>query len=323
MMMRSALCSAVLLAFTTFAWGADKPESKAAVKPPAKVAPKKAATKAPPKAVAKAAPKTAAKAPPKPVTKAAANPVTKAAAKPVTKAAAKPGGKAPAKTAAKPAAKTATKVAAKPAPPPLMGPALRPAPSAAPRTFAATYVPASIPPAVLSGKGETLTCTEGTEDRHARIGVVLIGGKVDSFAYYSKWKPRTCSIYLQRNRDSYSKWVEKGSVTSVSLERGLFLIEQDKGAYRFVFRDVDRERYCGMEGTINGTLTVRKGSERCELTGVMEEGVPLGQAYAHLDQDAPVVAEAEPAPGAPAPKRVAQRSRRESASPFPISNSND
>jgi hypothetical protein len=136
----------------------------------------------------------------------------------------------------------------------------------------------------LRGKTDILTCRSGTEDRHARIAVVLVGGRADSFAYYSKWKPRTCSIYLQRNRDGYSRWSDKGEVTSVNLERGLFLIEHGKGEYRFVFRDIDRERYCGMDGTINGTLTVRKGSERCELTGIMEEGVPLGQAVAHVEQ---------------------------------------
>ena len=134
------------------------------------------------------------------------------------------------------------------------------------------------------GRTETLACKLGTEDRHARIAVVVIKGKTDSFAYYSKWKPRTCSIYLQRNRDGYSRWTDKGSVTSVQLERGAFLIEHKLGEYRFVFRDIDRERYCGMDGTINGTLTIRKGSERCELTGIMEEGVPLGQAYAHVEQ---------------------------------------
>src|SRR5918992_1235076 len=101
-------------------------------------------------------------------------------------------------------------------------------------------------------KTETLACRLGTEDRHARIAVVLVGGKTDSFAYYSKWKPRTCSIYLQRNRDAYSRWRDKGRVTNVNVEKGLFLIEHGKGEYRFVFRDVDRERYCGMDGTING-----------------------------------------------------------------------
>ena len=112
-------------------------------------------------------------------------------------------------------------------------------------------VKASAGPQRLKGKQETLACRLGTEDRHARIAVVLIGGKTDSFAYYSKWKPRTCSIYLQRYRDSYSKWADNGAITTVDLERGAFLIEHKKGEYRFVFRDIDRERYCGMDGAIN------------------------------------------------------------------------
>lgn len=160
------------------------------------------------------------------------------------------------------------------------------------------------PPApALRGPTETLTCRDGTEDRHARIGVVLVGGKTDSFAYYSKWKPRTCSIYLQRNRDGYAAWVDKGNTTSIKLERGHLMIEHDKDEYRFVFQDVDRERYCGMDGVITGTLTIRKGSERCELAGVMEEGVPLGQAYAQREQAAPPLTAPRPA----FRTRVAQR----------------
>jgi hypothetical protein len=134
---------------------------------------------------------------------------------------------------------------------------------------------------------EVLTCRLGTEDRHARIAVVLVGGKTDSFAYYSKWKPRTCSIYLQRNRDT-SKWLDKGSVTTINLERGRgsFLIEHKPGEYQFVFREIDRERYCGMDGQINGTLTIRKTSEQCQLTGIMEEGTPLGQAWVKREAQA-------------------------------------
>lgn len=142
--------------------------------------------------------------------------------------------------------------------------------------------PRFMPAPALHGAREVLACREGTEDRHARIAVVLVGGKPDSFAYYSKWKPRTCSIYLQRNRDA-SRWTESGSFTNVSTDKGLFMIEHGKSDYRFVFKDVDRERYCGMEGAINGTLTVRRGSERCEVAGIMEEGVPLGQAVAHAE----------------------------------------
>jgi hypothetical protein len=204
-------------------------------------------------------------------------PTPKTAVKTAPKATSKGAPKAAQKAAAKSSGKPTRKAAAKAAPPTITKAAVKP--------HAEHTAKAAAP---LTGPTETLTCRDGTEDRHARIGVVLIGGKVDSFAYYSKWKPRTCSIYLQRNRDSHSKWIDKGNVTNVSLERGLFMIEHHKGEYRFVFRDVDRERYCGMDGTINGTLVVRKGSERCELAGVMEEGVPLGQAYAHMQQqDAP------------------------------------
>jgi hypothetical protein len=133
-------------------------------------------------------------------------------------------------------------------------------------------------PRAPSGKSETLACRLGTEDRHARIAVVLTGGKVTEFAYYSKWKPRTCSIYLQRTKDAYSTWADNGNLTTINIARGAFLIEHGKGQYRFVFRDIDRERYCGMDGRINGSLTIRKGSDACQLEGIMEEGTLLGEA---------------------------------------------
>jgi hypothetical protein len=135
------------------------------------------------------------------------------------------------------------------------------------------------PAAKPRGKTETLACRLGTEDRHARIAVVVIGGRTDSFAYYSKWKPRTCSIYLQRNRDMYSKWADSGAITTVNLDKGAFLIEHKPGEYHFIFRDIDRERYCGMDGVINGSLTIKRGSDQCVLNGdIMVEGTPLGEA---------------------------------------------
>jgi hypothetical protein len=153
-------------------------------------------------------------------------------------------------------------------------------------------------------KRETLACRLGTEDRHARIAVVLVGGKMNEFAYYSKWKPRTCSIYLQRN-DSHSKWKDNGAITTVNLERGAFLIEHKPGRYHIIFRDIDRERYCGMDGTINGSLTILKGSEACELEGIMEEGTPLGQANLKLEQAPLVAVREEP----PAPSRAVAASQ--------------
>ena len=140
-------------------------------------------------------------------------------------------------------------------------------------------------PRAPSGRVETLACRLGTEDRHARIAVVTTGGKVTEFAYYSKWKPRTCSIYLQRTRDSYSTWADNGHLTTINVARGAFIIEHGKGQYRFVFRDVDRERYCGMDGQINGSLTIRKGSDACELEGIMEEGTLLGHANLKREEE--------------------------------------
>jgi hypothetical protein len=154
-------------------------------------------------------------------------------------------------------------------------------------------------------KRETLACRLGTEDRHARIAVVLVGGKMNEFAYYSKWKPRTCSIYLQRN-DSHSKWKDSGALTTVNLERGAFMIEHKPGRYHIVFKDIDRERYCGMDGTINGSLTISKGSESCQLEGIMEEGTPLGQAHVHFEQIVPLIQKVEPAPPRVAAEQRAQ-----------------
>jgi hypothetical protein len=128
---------------------------------------------------------------------------------------------------------------------------------------------------------------------------VLVGGKTDSFAYYSTWKPRTCSIHLQRNRPGYRKWIDNGNMTRINLERGLVAIEHREGEYRLLFQGIDRERYCGVEGTINGTLTIRRGSERCELAGVMDEPVPLGQAALQREQAGRGAPEPQPRTRAP------------------------
>ena len=125
---------------------------------------------------------------------------------------------------------------------------------------------------VMKGKLEKLTCKLGSEDRHARIAVELIGGRTKSIAYYSKWKPRTCSVHIVRD-DAYSQWEDTGHVTIVTLkeEKGSFLIDHEKQFVKFLFRDIDRERFCGMPGKITGSLTVTRGRDSCELDGVMDE----------------------------------------------------
>ena len=116
------------------------------------------------------------------------------------------------------------------------------------------------------GPRERIDCMVGTEDRQARIAIEAYGGKIHNFAWYGKTKPRTCSMDVRRG-DAYSRWEDTGNHTVVTLvdETGAFLIDQDKGRYHFIFRDVDRMRYCGMHGKLNGSLTVVRGRNTCTV----------------------------------------------------------
>jgi hypothetical protein len=119
-------------------------------------------------------------------------------------------------------------------------------------------------------KIERLACMLGTEDRQARVAVEIIGGRVQSFAYYSKKKPRTCSVHLQRD-EAYSKWQDEGRFTKVTTENGDFLFENRPRDVHFLFRDVDRMAYCGMEiGKINGSVTVTRGKKECIVDHLMD-----------------------------------------------------
>lgn len=121
-------------------------------------------------------------------------------------------------------------------------------------------------------KVERLACRLGTEDSHARIAVEVLNGRVNRFAYYSKWKPRTCSMEIARG-DAFSKWFDLGSTTAILLleEMGSFWIDHGQGRFHFTFNDVDRVRYCGMDGKINGYLTLWRNRRECVLYGVMDE----------------------------------------------------
>lgn len=122
-----------------------------------------------------------------------------------------------------------------------------------------------------AGRLEKLACFTGSEDRHARIGVEVVNQRVAYFAYYSKWKPRTCSIEARRG-GPYGRWTDNGSTSTVTLadHKGTLIIERQGNGYRFGFRNVDRMRYCGMEGKINGSLTVSHGRNACAVQGVMD-----------------------------------------------------
>jgi hypothetical protein len=127
---------------------------------------------------------------------------------------------------------------------------------------------APVKPAV---RREKLACYTGTEERHARIGVEVVNDQVTYFAYYSKWEPRTCSIEARRD-GPYSRWTDNGAISTVRLvdDKGTLRIERKGNSFRFAFVDVDRMRYCGMDGKINGSLVVTRGKRSCDLQGVMD-----------------------------------------------------
>lgn len=119
---------------------------------------------------------------------------------------------------------------------------------------------------VKKGPRERIDCMVGTEDRQARIAIEAYGGKIHNFAWYGKTKPRTCSLDIRRG-DAYSKWEDSANHTVVTLvdETGAFVIDQEKSRYHFIFRDIDRMRYCGMHGKLNGSLTVTRGKNTCTV----------------------------------------------------------
>lgn len=118
---------------------------------------------------------------------------------------------------------------------------------------------------------QKLSCRTGTEDRHARIAMEVVKERVRQFAYYSIWKPKTCSVAATRG-DAYTKWTDKGNVTTVALRSGTAVIEHLKaGEIRVTFKDVSRDDYCGLDGEINGTLTLVRGKNECGIEGLMDE----------------------------------------------------
>lgn len=140
-------------------------------------------------------------------------------------------------------------------------------PAAKPEAAARAATAARRPP---RGPIEKYDCKIGNEDQHARIALQAQGGEVQSVAYYSKWKPRTCSVHLQRG-DAFSQWKDTGDATTITTEHGDFLIQTSRGEYQLFFREVDRMHYCGMMGRLNGSMTVTRGPKRqCSVEGIMD-----------------------------------------------------
>ena len=133
-------------------------------------------------------------------------------------------------------------------------------------------VPGDKPLPVAQGALERVDCMSGVEDLHARMAFEARGGRVDNFAYYSKWKPRTCAFDFSRTTPG-TKWrLTPDGAIRVHTPQGRFLIRTQASAYVFEFEQVQRNRYCGMPGEINGTMTIKRGTGKpeCSVSGIMD-----------------------------------------------------
>jgi hypothetical protein len=124
----------------------------------------------------------------------------------------------------------------------------------------------------LSGRVEQIDCKSGVEDLHARMALEARGGQIASFAFYSKRRPRTCSMDMRRD-DPALKWrLTPEGATRVQAPQGLFLIRTLPDAWEFEFLAVERQKFCGMEGHINGRMTIlrRAANPECSVTGLLD-----------------------------------------------------
>ena len=128
------------------------------------------------------------------------------------------------------------------------------------------------PISLARGKVEQIDCLSGQEALHARIALEAVGGQITSFAYYSRWQFYTCSIHLEV-RDPRVRWRKTvDGATRVQTPQGSFVIHTDPETYVVEFQNVQRMKFCGMFGAINGTMTVLRNARppRCTAAGILD-----------------------------------------------------
>lgn len=128
-----------------------------------------------------------------------------------------------------------------------------------------------LPP--LQGATERIDCATGSGDHH-RIGLEARGGQVTYVTYYNKWRTRTCSMELARDKAG-NKWrLASDGATRVQTPHGIVLVRARPDSYIFEFQQVSRQPYCGTPGEITGTLTVSRGAARrvCTVKGFSNTG---------------------------------------------------
>ncbi len=117
---------------------------------------------------------------------------------------------------------------------------------------------------------EKFSCRTGPNDEQARLIVHVIKSRPMEFAYYSRLGTSVCSIHGRRG-DAYTKWEDKGDgKTAVTLLTGSAELEYKPGNFLIKFSEVDRMRYCGADGELNGSVEVSSKKTECGLTRVFD-----------------------------------------------------
>lgn len=128
---------------------------------------------------------------------------------------------------------------------------------------------AKAPKAPRTPAMEKLMCSTGPNDRQARLSVLMVKGRPMEFAYYTRLGTSVCSIHGRRG-DAYTKWQDDGDRILVKLLEGTAMLEFRPGYLKIKFDDVDRMRYCGMIGELNGSIEVASKNSECALHGVFD-----------------------------------------------------
>lgn len=116
---------------------------------------------------------------------------------------------------------------------------------------------------------EKLSCRTGPNDEQARLIVEAVKGRAMEFAFYSRLGTRVCSIHGRRG-DAYTKWEDEAGKAHVKLLTGSAEIEYAPGQVKIKFSEVDRMRYCGMYGELNGSVEVISKQPECNLDRIFE-----------------------------------------------------
>ena len=111
---------------------------------------------------------------------------------------------------------------------------------------------------------ERFTCTTGPEVNQVRFIMEVAKEKPVFFALWTADRGYRCSVPSTRG-DFYSKWIEGSGNTVINMidDAGTVTIEGKRGHYKVQFQDINKMRYCGMEGELNAVLTLTRGKRDC------------------------------------------------------------